>query len=66
MSSPEITAEYRLKKGIELSKDPYFFKAARMYLARCLYSEDSDRLTPAQIREARDALEKIKKIQTKV
>ena len=61
MGEPELTAAYRLKKGIELSKDPYFFKAARMCLASCLHSEDSDRLTPAQIREAGDTLDKIKK-----
>ena len=63
MGEPELTAAYRLKKGIEFSKDPYFFKAARMSLVNALYSEDSEKLTFAQREEARETL---KKIQTKV
>ncbi len=56
MSFPEITDQYRFKKGKECFEKGYY-KAARNYLHMCAVSED---LTFVQRQEARETLEKIK------
>ena len=65
-SFPELGAEYWFKKVKEFSNYPYFFKAARMSLANCIHSEDFGDLPLSQRQEAREAFDKMKKIQTKV
>jgi hypothetical protein len=61
-SFPEINGAYKFKKGKECFREGYY-KAATLYLKPCTHSEE---LTFAQREEARETLDKIKKIQTKV